>query len=560
MGSKFLLGNILAFGMCLGIVMSTNCPAPLTNTRNSESNSNSQAHRECNIGPLCDCYATTTPGNAPTTSTAAASTSTAASLATGSSGVTSNATSGSQAPVNVTISSATQSASSFATSSSTSGSCPCLLVTELRRIKFLRLNFDQQNRFEVCIKQIEIDLADVTLTLSVKVIRSVLHLKKCFANNTDIEPLVTCETIDKWGRVFEFIIAGFSFCSDNMKLAITPVDNIGNTPLTAAIENATANDKCGNGTTAIVLTWTKWFKRVCIKNDDDWPMERKIAYHAVVLRQYCANAAPSCVYLNILQAKINLVGIDLTVEDFLFLCDPYTTLSSIGNAMLSGDADSNPTLKSLNNSINSNATAQNYNSSTIAEANNYVSTCYSYFKIENDPFKRLKFLSAQFSYLSSLAHTLCYLTTIIGNGFQCPYSQIIGTSHICTNNNVTVYNQTVPQDYAHCFKPDKNNNTEVMQAIDLDLKPLLTSVQIMSLNSYRNAILNCIYKLYPNDCVSAYQCSFTYIKNCFTSNGQTQPRALFMNTFLWTVFPPPQTVSQTIIVGTFSGSCGCNSK
>nr|CAD2191354.1 unnamed protein product [Meloidogyne enterolobii] len=549
MGSNILLGNILAFGICFGIVMSTKCPAPLPDADSSESCSSSQARRECDMDPLFGCHATTTPSNVPTTTASATSTSTATSLTTDSSGVSLDTSSGSQAPANVTISSLTQSTNSFATSNSTSGSCSCVLVTELRRIKFLRLNFDQQNRFEVCIKKIEVDLLDVTLSLSSKVIKSVLHLKLCFANNTDIEPLISCEKITGWGRIFEFIIAAFSFCADNMKLAIAPVDNIGNCILTDAIENATANDKCGNGTTAIVLTWTKWFKRICFKNDDDWPCERKHAYIAMILRGYCANAAPPAVWQAILKAKISLVGIDLTVEEYLALCDTYTTLSSIGDSMLSGDADSNPLLQSLNNSINSNATAQNYNSSTIAEAKNYVSTCYSYFKIETDCFKRLKFLSAQFSFLSSLAHLLCYKTKIIGNGFQCLFSQVIGTSHICTNNNVTVYNQTVPQSYAHCCKPDKNNNTELVQAIDLDLKPLLTSMQIMSLNSYRNSIVNCIYKLFFNDYVSAYQCCIPYIKNCFLNNQQ--PRGLLMKTILWPVFSASQP-------GNFSGACGCS--
>nr|CAD2163569.1 unnamed protein product [Meloidogyne enterolobii] len=554
MGSKFLFGNILAFGICFGIVMSTNCPAPLTNTRSSESNSNSQAHRECNIGPICDCYATTTPSNMPTTTTASTTTSTATNLATGASGVgldTSSAAS--LAPANVTIinyiysnNSVTQSANSFATSNSTSGSCPCVLVNELRRIKFLRLNIDQQNRFEVCIREIEIELLDVTLTLSVKVIRCAYHLKLFFANNADIEPLIECEQITGWGRIFEFILAGFSFNADNMKLVIVPVDNIGNSPLTAAMENATANDKCGNGTTAIVLTWTKWFKRICFKNDDDWPIERKHAYIAMVLRQYCANNASPTLWQAILNAYITGFG---TVQQYLSNCDMYTTLSSIGNSMLSGDADSNSLLQSLNNSINSNATAQNYNSSTIAEANNYVSNCYSFFKTETDSFRRLKFLSAQFSYLSSLAHLLCYQTTIFGNGFQCQFWQVIASSHFCTNNNVTVYNQTVPQDYAHCCKPDKNNKTELVQAIDLDLKPLLTSMQIMSLNSYRNSIVNCIYKLFFNDYVSAYQCCIPYIKNCFLNNPQ--PRGLLMKTILWPVFSASQP-------GNFSGACGCS--
>uniref|UniRef100_A0A914NHH5 Uncharacterized protein n=1 Tax=Meloidogyne incognita TaxID=6306 RepID=A0A914NHH5_MELIC len=326
MGSKFLFGNILAFGICFGIVMSTNCPAPLTNTRNSESNSNSQAHRECNIGPICDCYATTTPSNIPTTTTASTTTSTAASLATGASGVSLDTSSAaSLAPANVTIinyiysnNSVTQSGNSYSTSNSTSGSCPCVLVNELRRIKFLRLNFDQQNRFEVCIREIEIELLDVTLTLSVKVIRCAYHLKLFFTNNADIEPLIECEQITGWGRIFEFILAGFSFNADNMKLVIVPVDNIGNSALTAAIENATANDKCGNGTTAIVLTWTKWFKRICFKNDDDWPIVRKHAYIAMLLRQYCANNAPPAVWQAILNAYMPGFG---TVQQYLTYCD-----------------------------------------------------------------------------------------------------------------------------------------------------------------------------------------------------------------------------------------------
>ena len=158
----------------------------------------------------------------------------------------------------------------------------------------------------------------MTLTLSVKVIRCAYHLKLFFANNADIEPLIECEQITGWGRIFEFILAGFSFNADNMKLVIVPVDNIGNSALTAAIENATANDKCGNGTTAIVLTWTKWFKRICFKNDDDWPIERKHAYIAMVLRQYCANNAPPAVWQAILNAYMPGFG---TVQQYLTYCD-----------------------------------------------------------------------------------------------------------------------------------------------------------------------------------------------------------------------------------------------
>ncbi|KAL7070954.1 hypothetical protein ACQ4LE_009835 [Meloidogyne hapla] len=554
MGSKFMLRNILAFGVCLCIVLSTNCPSPLTNTRNSESNSNSQANRECNIGPILDCSATTTPSNIPTTTTSATTTSTSASPATVTGGVSLPA-SGSQIPANVTIISYIYPNNSV-TQSASNTSCTCcqaVLVQELRRIKFLRLNYNQQQRFEVCIKKIEIELLDVTLTLSVKVIRCAYHLKSFFANNTDIESLIECEQITGWGRIFEFIHAGFSFNAANLKTVILPLDGTGSSPLTVAMENATANDNCGAGTTAIVLTWTRWFKRICFKNDDDWPIERKHAFITMILTQYCAvnaNNASSTLWQAILNAYLPGFG---TVQEYLTFCDMYVTLSSIGNSMLSGDADSNPLLQSLNNSINSNDTAQNYSSSVVDEANNYVSKCYSFFKTESDSFRRLKFVSAQFSYLNSSAHLLCYQTTIFGNGFQCPFWQVIASSHFCTNNNVTIYNQTVPQDYAHTCKPDKNNNTELITAIDYDLRPILTSMQNSSLNIYRNSMYNCIYKMYYNDYVSAYQCCIPYIKSCFL--GSQQPRGLLMKTILWPVY---SFVSNTLQLGTVSGFCGCS--
>lgn len=554
MGSKFILINILAFGVCLGIVLATNCPSPLTNTRNSESNSNSQAHRECNIGPILDCSATTIPSSIPTTTTSATSTSSAASLATVTSGVNSTESSTSQSPANATISSysstVTQSTNSYTASSSTSGCCPCVLVQELRRIKLKRLNLNQQLRFEGCINKIELVLCDVTLTLSVKVIKCSFHLKYFFASNTDIQSLIDCEVISGFGRIFEFIHAGFSFNAPNLKTVILPLDGTGSSPLTVAMENATANDICGAGTTAIVLTWTKWFKRICFKNDDDWPIERKHAFITMILTQYCANNAASTLWQAILNAYIPGYG---TVQEYLTFCDMYVTLSSISNSMLSGDADSSPVLQSLNNSINSNNTAQNYNSSVVGEANNYVSNCYAFFKTEPDSFKRLKFLSAQFSYLSSLAHLLCYQTTILGNGFQCPFWQVIASSHFCTNNNVTIYNQTVPQDYAHTCKPDKNNNTEIITALDYDLRPLLNSTQNSTLNTYRNAMYNCIYKSNFNNYVAAYQCCIPYINRCFS--GSPQPRGLLMNTLLWPVY---SFVSNTLQLGTISGFCSCS--
>jgi hypothetical protein len=123
----------------------------------------------------------------------------------------------------------------------------------------------------------------------------------------------------------------------------------------------------------------------------------------------------------------------------------------------------------------------------------------------------------------------------------------------CTNNNVTIYNQTVEEDYAHTCKVDKNNNTELIQAIDLDLIPQLTSLQIMLFSSYKNSMVNCIYKLHLNDYVAAHQCCIPYINNAFYNNAQ--PRGLLMQTTLWPIFTVQSSVLQ---LGTISGFCGCN--
>jgi hypothetical protein len=136
--------------------------------------------------------------------------------------------------------------------------------------------------------------------------------------NPDIKLLIETEEIAGWGRVFEFIYAGFSFNAGGQKTTIVPVDSSGSCPLTVAIEDATANDICGAGTTAKVKTWTKWFKRIFSKNDDDWPVERKHAYITTLLKYLCANNASSELSETILNANIPGFG---TVQDYLTFGD-----------------------------------------------------------------------------------------------------------------------------------------------------------------------------------------------------------------------------------------------
>ncbi|KAF7631110.1 hypothetical protein Mgra_00008642 [Meloidogyne graminicola] len=531
MGIQTLVGCILIVGLNIGIVLATVCPHTRTNTLSShESNSDSQATRECSAFPILDCYATTTPASttsASVTSPAASSDSTTVAAP-------------SQVPANATIvNSVTQAAAS-------NSSCPCLLVTELRRIKFLVLTYAQQQIFEVCIQQIEVELLDVTLSFTMKLIKSAFHLKDCFDKNPDIEKACSCQKITGWGRLFEFCQAGHSFGADYMKTAFTGLDSWGNCSLTKAMENATANDACGANTTVIAKPYIEWHKRLCAKLDDDWPIERKFAHISLMFKYYININAPPAVLAAMMNAPIAGFG---TVQLFVSYCDMFVSFSSIGNALLGGTADTCPTIQSLNSSINSNATAQQYNSSVISECNNYLSNCYSYLKIESDSGRRLKFFSAQFSFLSSAAHELLYQITIAGTNYQCQFYKLITASHFSTNNNVTFYNNTVPQDYAHCFKPDKNNNTEILTALTYDFRPQLTSIQNSSFNTYYNSIKNCVFN--NADYNVAYSCSIPYLKNCFSTVPSV--RAILTSTLLWTVIPPPSNN-----MGTIGGACGCS--
>ena len=224
----------------------------------------------------------------------------------------------------------------------------------------------------------------------------------------------------------------------------------------------------------------------------------------------------------------------------------------------------------LNNSINSNSTAQQCNSSVISEGQNFVSALSNYFQTETDCDKRRKFTIAQFSLMSSPAHKMCYLALISGNGFTCYFYKIIASSHYvcfiilfyniffyiffkCTNNNATIYNQTIQEDYPHCCKCDKNNNTELVTALIYDFKPLLLSGQVSSFNSFLNSIINCIYKLNVGNYLAAYQCCIPYLQSY--SSNYAQLRGLLMKTILW----PYYTIQSNILVpGNVSGMCTCN--
>uniref|UniRef100_A0A1I8B720 Uncharacterized protein n=1 Tax=Meloidogyne hapla TaxID=6305 RepID=A0A1I8B720_MELHA len=490
----------------------------------------------CNFGIICECSPNVVVESTKATTTEKVQKSEEITPTFGCPLNTSPATTTEAAPVEQT---------NVTTKTTTNGtSCRAILLQEFIRIKLLRLDVKQQVLFDVCIKNIEAILLDVKLSLKVKVIKIAFHLKLFFLNNPDIELLIALEEIKGFGKLFEIIFAGLEFNAVHLEAAIKSLDNEGKSQLTIALENAIANNKCGS--TLQLQLLIKFFKRICFKLDDDWKIERKHAYIAIVLKSFLSNNASSCVLEALLNAKIEGVG---TIEEYLTFCDLYVVLSKIGPIVLSGNVDVNVLIKSLNIAINSNATL---NASIIIEAKNFVNVLVNFCKKETDVFVRLKFLSEQFVLLSKPCQDFLHKALILDVDVKIFFYQVIALADFCINNNITISIQTVSEDYSEVCKIDKHNNADLLIALDVDLPPLLNSVQIVSFKTFRNSIFNCIHEKHPHDHKAAHQCSIPFIKNNLLN--KLLHKEILSKIILWPVFVQINTIIQ---FGTLAGFCGC---
>ncbi|CAK5049256.1 unnamed protein product [Meloidogyne enterolobii] len=424
--------------------------------------------------------------------------------------------------------------------------CRAILILELIRIKILRLNIKQQVLFDVCINEIEAILLDVKLSIEVKVIKIAFKLKLFFLNNPDIELLICLEEIKGFGRVFEFIFAGLEFNAANLEAAIKSLDNEGKSQLSIALESAISFSKCNSKEILQLQLLIKFFKRICFKLDDDWKIERKHAYIAIVLKSFLSNNASSCLAKEIFNAQIEGFG---TIQEYLTFCDLYVILSKIGPIVLNGNVNVNILIKSLNLAINSKISV---NASILIEAKNFVNVLINFFKSEIDVFLRFKFVSAQFELLSKPCHDLLYKVLIVDIDTTVFFYQVIALSDFCIDSNITISTQTVSEDFAECCKIDHHNNTDLLIALDVDLPPLLNAVEKLSFKSFRNSIFNCIHKLNPHNHKAAHQCCIPFIKNNLLN--KLLPKELFSKIILWPVFVQINTV---IEFGNLSGFCGC---
>ncbi|KAL7070822.1 hypothetical protein ACQ4LE_010062 [Meloidogyne hapla] len=439
--------------------------------------------------------------------------------------------------------------STASTKKTTPRPCRAILILELIRIKLLRLSVKQQLLFDVCIKDIEAILLDVKLSLKVKVIKIAFHLKLFFLNNPDIELLIALEEIKGFGKVFEIILLGLKFNAVQLEAVIKPLDLEGNTHLTIALEKAILNVNCSIDIKLQIKLFIKFFKRICFKLDDDFKVERKHAYIAIVLRSFLSNVNASCLVEAILKAKINGV---ISVQEYLVFCDLFVSLSKIGPVVLSGDVNVNVFIKSLKIAINSNTTLTLFNASVIIEAKNFLKLVIKFFENETDVNLRLKFLIAQCALLSKPCHELIILSLDLDIDLKIHFCSLVSSSNLCINNNIFISVQAISEDFAECCKIDKHNNTDILIAIDVDLfAQLKTSVEIASFKSFRNSIFNCIHKIHPHDHKSAHKCCLPFVKQIFVS--KVFARELLLKIILWPVFVQ---VKSNLVFGTLCDFCG----
>lgn len=172
--------------------------------------------------------------------------------------------------------------------------------------------------FDVVIQEIQTILIDVELIIKVKVIKIAFHLKLFFLHNPDIELLIALEEIKGFGRVFEFILLGLDFNAAHLKAVIEPLDIEGNTELTITLENAISNSTCEANVILQIQLLIKFFKRICLKLDNDYPSKRKHAYITIILNSFLSNNASSCLIQAILNAHIKGFG---KIKEYLVFCD-----------------------------------------------------------------------------------------------------------------------------------------------------------------------------------------------------------------------------------------------
>lgn len=445
--------------------------------------------------------------------------------------------------------------------------CPCILMQELLNMKYLYLSSSQQVIFDGCLDEIRVILVDVTITIKMKVAKIGFAIKKHFKKYPDIKHALKFKKIAGWGRVYELSAAGTSFDSANSDQLVASIDSTGECNLTMALANGTANDVCGAGSSAVIVAMLGKAKKVLKKYTPGYDKGRKLGWlkKAFVKNLFVLNPSiEACV------RNVTIPGFG-KFDQFLNLCDQYENTGAMNGSLLNGTASSCVLIQSLNNSLNSNATVNSTDAATLQEGMDYVSNLTVYFTQVTDVVLRLKFVSAQFSMLSSQCRVLLNSFDIIGSVLAIDFSDVVVSSHFCDNDgcgNITLGggSMSYPEECSLDTVYNISDVEEACQTWNDNVLPTIYNTTISlfsarnSFNSYFNGIRTCVRGStapYNGAALTDLNARYTCAKYYVTNYAANQPslHAKWLAVELYNVVIETAT---TVTFSNLGGFCGCS--
>jgi len=467
----------------------------------SSSDASSQEEKKCDYYTILLWLEAPTSSEAPTTeaSTTEAATSESTTVSSPTSESTSEASS-----------SSTPEAVTAVASASEPETYQCILMFELYRFSVTFLETYEQIIFNGCRANVRAVLYE-SLTDKEKVSKIAYKLKSCFKANKSIKKKLKQKKIGKWGRVSELIAVGTSFNMENVDVLIAPEDSQGNCKLTRALEEGTAGEKCGNGSTAKIQVVIGYMKKVLKKKTPGFDKGNKLGWQKKVFFYNFFLANPSmeeCVM------NVSIPGYG-TFGQFLELsADQYEKIISIGKTALEGSPSGNVLVQSLNASLNSNETVNSTSPATRQEANTFVQTLIASFASITDSTARLNHVAIQFSTLSTECREFLLSITINVQNYELDFSDCITISHQIINEAVNITAGQVTK-YEIVEIDPGTGTSDIDEVMDYHLNnntsANMTSAEKMSFKTFKNAVFNCVRNMTATK-TERYDCAMNKIQ------------------------------------------------
>lgn len=529
--------------------------------------SDSEEKKACRSNKIvqCGCAAASTGSTQEATTTTAGSTS-AASESTDS---TTQASTTQASSTESSVSSTVSSNSSCPDELDQDEPCPCELMRGLKKLKLIFLTLEEQDVFEVCLKEVREVLVDKNRNYEQKVAKIGHKLKKCCKKNKGI-----CKKI-KYKQISSSISKTMSFAdfchvaanndAKRSSSKMFAMDSEGNCNVTKSIEEGVKGDKCGPGSEQLIVKVLGKLKKRMKKDTPGDDKGRKLGWFKKGLVKMLFVQYPE--YADCVR-NISIQGFG-SVDQALTMCSEFEKSSSMSVSIINGTAEECVLLKSLREGIN--ATANTTDVETLKEATELVTNCTVFFSTTEDVVLRVKFVSAQFSRLRKKTRNFLKSITIKGTMLDyddddLEFDDCVATSHFCENSgcgNMTYGGASLTWEESNMV--DNDNVSTVEEAVDAFYFNL-TGTDRTQFNGYRLSIKNCIRAatLPPEFTEGAtpkgrLRCTKKYIAGYYNTLG-TRPliRKKFVSWEINTVFI--ETVT-TVIFGTLGNisPCGCQS-